>query len=147
MGIEDEISRREAEFRRLQDSYRMMQQALSRCSSARVVKHEPKQASAAEQSAALPRCRSLPTSQQPSTSEEAGEVGAGGSADTEMVDFMARQLEALLAEKARLAEENARLLRENDSLQDMLSMSISFEEEDEGGCEDTVNLPASHGPL
>eukprot|EP00873_Tetraselmis_striata_P005054 jgi/Tetstr1/425318/TSEL_015768.t1 len=50
--------------------------------------------------------------------------------DTVLLDFMARQLESLLAEKSRLADENARLARENDSLQDMLSMSMSFEDEE-----------------
>mmetsp|Transcript_40319 Transcript_40319/g.114149 ORF Transcript_40319/g.114149 Transcript_40319/m.114149 type:complete len:212 (-) Transcript_40319:17-652(-) len=81
----------------------------------------------------------LSSSPSPSSSSAA----ASREDEDAVVEFMAKQLEALLAEKARLAEDNARLLRENSSLHDILSISMSFdggEAEDEDGCEEAIDL-------
>ena len=76
-----------------------------------------------------------------------GMLGAGSlptsREDDAVVEFMVKQLGVLLAEKARLAEDNARLLRENSSLHDILSISMSFDDcdvEDEDGCEEAITL-------
>jgi cell division septum initiation protein DivIVA len=48
-------------------------------------------------------------------------------------DLMAKQLQALLKEKSKLAQENARLERENDSLHNILSYSLAAQDEDDDG--------------
>mmetsp|Transcript_43620 Transcript_43620/g.110426 ORF Transcript_43620/g.110426 Transcript_43620/m.110426 type:complete len:164 (+) Transcript_43620:332-823(+) len=157
--IGQEIARREAEFREIQDSYRRMQQALARCSSGRsggrpeARRHPavPRPAGPSSTTAAWPSHDDSHTPAAPrQDTPKAGTPQAGlpeaasPEEDTVLLDFMARQLESLLAEKSRLADENARLARENDSLQDMLSMSMSFEDE-EGG-EETISLAPHEQP-
>ena len=55
--------------------------------------------------------------------------------DAAMQDFVLKQLveqlQAVQADKARVAEENARLQRENESLREMLSISMTKYHEDE----------------
>ena len=58
-----------------------------------------------------------------------------------ITDLMAKQLETLLNEKSRLAQDNARLQRENTTLHDMLSFSFGPEEDDSGDEEEGDRLP------
>ena len=55
----------------------------------------------------------------------------------EEVDMVVKQLEVMAREKARLAEENARLWREYNSLCDIVTVGMSLEEDDEQCCDET----------
>ena len=67
----------------------------------------------------------------------------GGPGDPDPItDLMAKQLEALLTEKSKLAQENARLERENNNLHDILTYSLAAQdEEDEDAEVDDERLP------
>jgi len=112
-GLSQDVAAREAEFHRMQEECARLQ---------------------AELRYAANKCCALSEENTLLRATSADEEGGGrGHADDPdpITDFMAAQLAALLAEKAKLAQDNARLLRENTTLQDMLTIGLGSDDEEE----------------
>mmetsp|Transcript_37847 Transcript_37847/g.67855 ORF Transcript_37847/g.67855 Transcript_37847/m.67855 type:complete len:458 (-) Transcript_37847:386-1759(-) len=113
--MSQEVAAREAEFKRMQEECMRLQAELRYAAN--------KCSALSEENSLLRRGGS-----------ERGEGGGGRAVEPEpdpITDLMACQLEALLAEKSKLAQDNARLLRENTTLQDMLTIGLGSDDEEE----------------
>mmetsp|Transcript_36426 Transcript_36426/g.102893 ORF Transcript_36426/g.102893 Transcript_36426/m.102893 type:complete len:432 (+) Transcript_36426:226-1521(+) len=119
----DELAQKEAEFRRVQEELQRLKAELSYAAS--------KCSSLSEENILLRSqgCLSPESPQAPLSPSSISEPDP-------ITDLMAKQLETLLNEKARLVQDNARLQRENTTLHDILSISFGSDEDEPDGAED-----------
>lgn len=137
----EEISRLEAQFKQIQENYLKLHEQLAKRTQCKNRKL-PSDSFQMMPPGVSDRVDSSPSST--TGTDDLRKQAATETTDSGVADFMSKQMEVLLAEKARLSEENARLARENSALHDIISITISFEEhdlEEENGCEATIDLP------
>ena len=132
--VDKEISKREAEFERIRLEFRRLKSVAASVNPVLTLTGGGLRLK--EHMAAKAKAKAQETLERPSSEDNSKPQ------EEQEHDFVVKQLEVMAREKARLAEENARLWREYNSLCDIVTVGMSLEEDDEQCCDETHEAEA-----